>query len=118
VASRRLLNAKPQLIKVCTVSQATVNESLAHLREVFKLVITHSAYSFIMVHNHPSGDPSLSEPDMRITWRILEASRILQLQFIDHVIIGAPAPGVSSRYKLRRLRHAGNSATSLHDLNL
>lgn len=46
-----LLNAKQHLIKVCTVSQGTVNESLAHPREIFKPVITHSAYSFIMVHN-------------------------------------------------------------------
>ena len=50
-----LLNAKQHLIKVCTVSQGTVNESLTHPREIFKPVITHSAYSFIMVHNHPSG---------------------------------------------------------------
>jgi DNA repair protein RadC len=50
-----LLNTKQHLIKVCTVSQGSVNESLAHPREIFKPVITHSAYSFIMVHNHPSG---------------------------------------------------------------
>jgi DNA repair protein RadC len=50
-----LLNAKQHLIKVVTVSQGTVNESLAHPREIFKPVITHSAYSFVMVHNHPSG---------------------------------------------------------------
>jgi DNA repair protein RadC len=50
-----LLNAKQYLIKVCTVSQGSVNESLAHPREVFKPTIVHSAYAFIMVHNHPSG---------------------------------------------------------------
>jgi len=50
-----LLNAKQHLIKVCTVSQDSVNESLAHPREVFKPAIVLSAYSFIMVHNHPSG---------------------------------------------------------------
>jgi DNA repair protein RadC len=53
-----LLNAKQQLIKAATVSQGSVNESLAHPREVFKPAIVLSAYSFIMVHNHPSGDPS------------------------------------------------------------
>jgi DNA repair protein RadC len=51
-----LLNAKQHLIKVVTVSQGSVNESLAHPREVFKPAIVHSAYSFILVHNHPSGD--------------------------------------------------------------
>jgi DNA repair protein RadC len=50
-----LLNSKQHLIKVVTVSQGTVTESLAHPREIFKPVITHSAYSFVMVHNHPSG---------------------------------------------------------------
>ena len=50
-----LLNAKQHLIKVATVSQGTVNESLAHPREIFKPAIVHSAYRFVMVHNHPSG---------------------------------------------------------------
>jgi DNA repair protein RadC len=50
-----LLNTKQHLIKVATVSQGTVNESLAHPREIFKPGIVHSAYSFVMVHNHPSG---------------------------------------------------------------
>jgi DNA repair protein RadC len=93
-----LLNTRQHLIKVCTVSQGSVNESLGHPREIFKPVITHSAFSFIMVHNHPSGDPSASEADMRLTRRILEASRILQLQLVDHVIIGAPARGRNSSY--------------------
>jgi len=96
-----LLNTKQHLIKVCTVSQGSVNESLGHPREIFKPVITHSAYSFIMVHNHPSGEPSPSEADMRLTRRILEASRILQLQLVDHVIIGAPAPGRSSYFSFK-----------------
>jgi DNA repair protein RadC len=96
-----LLNAKQHLIKVATVSQGTVNESLAHPREILKPVITHSAYSFIMVHNHPSGDPSPSEADLRLTRRISEASRVLQLNLIDHVIIGTPAPGRSSYFSFK-----------------
>ena len=96
-----LLNAKQHLIKVCTVSQGTVNESLAHPREIFKPVITHSAYSFIMVHNHPSGDPTPSEADTRLTRRIVEGSRILQLHLVDHVIIGMPAPGRSSYFSFK-----------------
>jgi DNA repair protein RadC len=96
-----LLNAKQQLIKVATVSQGSVNESLAHPREVFKPAIVLSAYSFIMVHNHPSGDPSPSEADMRLTRRILEGSRILQLHLVDHIIIGMPAPGRSSYFSFK-----------------
>jgi len=96
-----LLNTKQRLIKVCTVSQGSVNESLGHLREIFKPVITHSAYSFIMAHNHPSDDPSPSEADLRLTRRILEASRILQLDLVDHVVIGMPAPGRSSYFSFK-----------------
>ena len=91
-----LLNAKQHLIKVATVSQGTLNEAPAHPREICKPVITHSAYSFILVHNHPSGDPSPSEADLRLTRRIKEASRVLELNLIDRVIIGDPAPGRSS----------------------
>ena len=54
-----------------------------------------------MVHNHPSGAPSPSEADMRLTRRIPEASRILQLQLLDHVIIGAPAPSRSSYFSFK-----------------
>jgi DNA repair protein RadC len=96
-----LLNTKQQLIKVATVSQGSVNESLAHPREVFKPAIVLSAYSFVMVHNHPSGEPSPSEADLRLTRRILEASRILQLNLIDHVIIGSPVPGRSSYFSFK-----------------
>jgi len=52
-----LLNTKQELIKVVSVSQGTLDEALAHPREVFKPVIAFSAYAFIVVHNHPSGDP-------------------------------------------------------------
>src|SRR6266481_4128693 len=50
-----LLNAKQQLMKVVSVSEGTLNEAPAHPREIFKPVIVHSAYAFILVHNHPSG---------------------------------------------------------------
>ena len=89
------------MIKVATVSQGSVNESLAHPREVFKPAIVLSAYSFILVHNHPSGDPSPSEADLRLTRRILEGSRILQINLVDHVIIGSPAAGRSSYFSFK-----------------
>jgi DNA repair protein RadC len=58
-------------------------------------------YAFIMVHNHPSGDPFPSEADLRLTRRIVEASKILQLQLIDHVSIGSPAPGRGSYFSFK-----------------
>jgi DNA repair protein RadC len=88
-----LLDAKQRLVVVQEISRGTLNESLAHPREIFKAAITHSAFSFILVHNHPSGDPSPSEADARLTRRVADASRILQITLHDHVIIGAPQDG-------------------------
>jgi DNA repair protein RadC len=96
-----LLNTKQQLIKVVAVSKGTLNETMAHPRKIFKPVIAFSAYAFIMVHNHPSGDPCPSEADLRPTRRMLEASRILQLQLVDHVIIGSPAPNRNSYFSFK-----------------
>ena len=67
----------------------------------FKPAIVHSAYSFIIVHNRPSGDPFPSEADMRLTTKILEASRILQFNLPDHVIIGAPSPSRNSYFSFK-----------------
>jgi DNA repair protein RadC len=94
------------LIKVATVSQGTLNEAPALPREIFKPVITHSAYSFLLVHNHPSGEPSPSEADLCLTRRIKEASRVLELNLIDHVIIGSPDSGAQRLLQFqRRKRH-------------
>ena len=72
------------------ISTGTVNESLAHPREIFKPAIASSAYAFILSHNHPSGDPSPSEADRQLTRRVAHAARLLQIHFLDHVICGRP----------------------------
>jgi DNA repair protein RadC len=96
-----LLDAKQRLIAVQEISLGTLNESLAHPREIFKSAITHSAFSFILVHNHPSGDPAPSEADGRLTRRVAEASRILQITLHDHVIIGTPHNGNTGYFSFR-----------------
>ena len=83
-----LLNAKQHLIKVATVSQGTVNESLSHPHEIFKPGIVHSAYSFVMVHNHPSGDPPPSQADVRMTKAIVDIAAPLGIAVHDHIIVG------------------------------
>jgi len=96
-----LLDAKQRIIAVPEISLGTLNESLAHPREIFKAAITHSAFSFILVHNHPSGDPSPSEADGRLTRRVAEASRILQIILHDHVIIGTPHKGSTGYFSFK-----------------
>jgi DNA repair protein RadC len=88
-----LLDTRQRLITMIDITKGGLNESLAHPRDIFRPVLSHSAYSFILVHNHPSGDPNPSEADLRLTRRINEAARILQIQFLDHVIVGQPMNG-------------------------
>jgi len=83
------------------VSVGTVNESSAHPREILRPVITRGAYGFILVHNHPSGDPSPSRADEAITRRVADAASLMQIRFIDHVVIGRPAPGRSPYFSFR-----------------
>ena len=86
-----LLDTKLHLLRVEEISLGSLNECLAHPREILRPAILHSAYAFILAHNHPSGDPSPSEADRRLTLRIAEAARLLQLTFFDHIIVGAPS---------------------------
>ena len=88
-----LLDARYRLIDTKEISLGSVNESIAHPREVFQPAIVASAYAVIVVHNHPSGDPSPSSADHGLTRRLAEAAELLQIKLLDHVIIGAPADG-------------------------
>lgn len=83
------------------VSMGTVNESTAHLREILRPVITRAGYGFILIHNHPSGDPSPSLADEAVTRRVVEAAKLMGVAFLDHVIIGKPAPGRSPYFSFR-----------------
>jgi DNA repair protein RadC len=83
-----LLDSQLRCITRAEISKGTVNESLACPREVFWPAITHRSFGFVLVHNHPSGSPSPSEADVRLTKRIASGSRILQIKFLDHVIVG------------------------------
>ena len=82
------LNTKYQIKGVNLVSVGSLNESIAHPREVFRPLIALAAYAFVLVHNHPSGDPTPSEADRRLTWRIREGASLLQIQMLDHLVIG------------------------------
>ena len=85
-----LLDTRYRLIKVALISSGTVNESLAHPREIFKPAIASSAYAFILAHNHPSGCCEPSEADRQLTRRVADAARLLQIHLLDHVICECP----------------------------
>jgi DNA repair protein RadC len=88
-----LLNTKLSSVGVVEVSRGTINETLVHPREVLKPVIARAAYGFVLVHNHPSGDPTPSRADEAFTRRLRDAAELLQLRFLDHVIIGCRGAG-------------------------
>jgi DNA repair protein RadC len=88
-----LLDTRYRLKEVKEISIGSVNESIAHPREVFQPAIAASAYAIIVVHNHPSGDPTPSSTDHSLTRRLAEAAELLQIKLLDHVIIGSPADG-------------------------
>ncbi len=83
-----LLNVKCNLISVEEISVGSLNASIVHPREVFNPAIRKSSASIIMVHNHPSGDPSPSSEDVSITARIAEAGKLIGIELVDHIIIG------------------------------
>jgi DNA repair protein RadC len=88
-----LLDTRYRLKRIEDVSLGSINESIAHPREVFHPAVRSEAYAVIVVHNHPSGDATPSQADHSLTRRLAEAADLLQIKLLDHIIIGAPADG-------------------------
>ncbi len=83
-----LLDAQNALLRDVVISEGTLSASLVHPREVFKPAILESAASVILLHNHPSGDPTPSREDIRLTRQLSECAHLLDLRVHDHVVIG------------------------------
>lgn len=83
-----LLNIKGEVIMTDNVSTGSISGSMAGPREVFANPVRRGAASVILVHNHPSGDPSPSEEDVKVTRELADAGRLLGIPVMDHVIIG------------------------------
>ena len=83
-----LLNAQNGLLRDLVISEGTLSSSLVHPREVFKPAILEGAASIILLHNHPSGDPTPSREDVRLTRQLAEAARLMDLRIHDHVVVG------------------------------
>lgn len=96
-----MLDARLHHTGTVAISLGTVSETSAHPRDILRPVITHGCYGFILAHNHPSGDPSPSVADERITRRIKEAAELLQVRFLDHLIVGRPSPGRNPYFSFR-----------------
>jgi DNA repair protein RadC len=82
------MNTKNRVIGVFEISHGNVNSSVVGTREVFQKALLANAVSIILMHNHPSGDPTPSREDVEVTRRMVEAGKILGVQVLDHIIIG------------------------------
>ncbi len=82
------LNTKNHLVRMVEVSVGSLNASIVHPRELFKEAVRVSAASIVVVHNHPSGDPTPSGADIQLTRRLVKAGDVLGIEVLDHVIIG------------------------------
>lgn len=83
-----LLNTKNQVIRIEKVYKGTLNSSTVRIAELFKPAIARNAAAVVLVHNHPSGDPTPSSEDVRLTRSVVQAGKLLDIEVLDHIIIG------------------------------
>ena len=89
------LNTRYRVTGHSLVSVGTLNESIVAARDVFRPGVAMAAFALVLMHCHPSGDPSPSEADHRITRRLSDAAGILQINLLDHIIVGLTPPWFS-----------------------
>jgi DNA repair protein RadC len=99
-----LLNTRKRLIRAEKISDGTLDTILVHPREVFRSAISANAAGIILVHNHPSGDPTPSDADIKVTRDLIRAGQLLKIEVVDHIIIGrASAERTKDYSSLREL---------------
>lgn len=96
-----LVDSRLKHERTIELSHGSVTESICHPRDILHHAILHQSFGFILIHNHPSGDASPSEADHRMTHSLIEAAELMQLRFIDHIIIGSPQPDKDAYYSFR-----------------
>lgn len=82
------LDTKNHVIGVERVYRGNVSASLVRTAELFRFAVRVNATGIVIAHNHPSGDPAPSPDDLQLTSRVLEAARLLEIRFMDHIIVG------------------------------
>ena len=83
-----LLDGKNRIIKRAQISEGSLSQSIVHPREVFNVAVRESAAAMILLHNHPTGDPTPSAEDLEVTRRLCEAGELMGIKVLDHIIIG------------------------------
>ena len=88
-----ILDTKNCLRGVHEVSRGLTDRASAHAREVYQVAVLMGASRVVLTHNHPSGDPTPSSADIRVTHRLVEAGQIIGIELVDHVVLGDPDRG-------------------------
>ncbi|MEJ2747396.1 MAG: DNA repair protein RadC [Anaerolineae bacterium] len=83
-----LLDTRNRVLKTPTIYKGSLNTSVIRLGELFRAAIKENAAAFIVAHNHPSGDPSPSPEDVNVTRQLVQAGKLLDIEVLDHVVIG------------------------------
>ena len=83
-----LLDTKNHILAMPTVSIGSLSASIVHPREVFHAAVRYAAAGMILLHNHPSGDPSPSREDIAVTDRLVQAGKMMDIPVLDHIILG------------------------------
>lgn len=87
-----VLNTRRRIIGHNLVTLGTLDSCTVHCREVFRPVICAAGSAVILMHNHPSSDPTPSEADIRVTRDLIRAGQLLKIEVLDHVVIGTVTP--------------------------
>ena len=96
-----LLDTRLRHAGTTIISKGSVDSCTAHPRDILHPVVSRGCYGFALIHNHPSGDPTPSNADLRVTRRLIEAAALMQVKFLDHVIIGKPSISREPYYSFR-----------------
>lgn len=91
------LNRRNRLLKRVEISSGSATAALAHPREVFRAALRAAAVAVVCAHNHPSGDPAPSAPDMHVTRLLREAAKAVDIELLDHIIVGRPTADPTGR---------------------
>ncbi len=82
-----LLDGRHRVMSESQISQGTLTASLVHPREVFRPAVQAAAAAIVLVHNHPSGDPTPSPEDLEVTRRLVSAGEVIGIRVVDHVVV-------------------------------
>jgi DNA repair protein RadC len=88
-----MLNTRRRILGHHLVATGTLDTILVHPREVFRAAVIMASAALVLAHNHPSGDPTPSDADIKVTRDLIRAGQLMKIEVLDHVIIGRPSPG-------------------------